>query len=152
MEMARWRTRSSFLLASYLAVLGLLSGCSDLLPRQSEPTNRATAKPSPTEDTVEQENLVFDCIRYQNGFYEGLPGSALRPWESFLLGEWHGFTGNPTLTGNYYPNNIRSKAFSNKWEEIVNLAGRENYPDLFSSATEFQVLCLVTANVQLEIQ
>jgi len=118
----------------------------------SSQSETVTPEASPTQNTTEQEKLLFDCLRYSNGYLEGLPGSALRPWESFLLGEWYGYTGNPTVIGRYLPNYIRSMAFLDKWEQIVTAAGRQNYPDLPSVAAEFQVICLVTANVRLDIQ
>ena len=136
-----------------LLVSGLvfLTGCSPA-PQQTPPAgNPVTTQPAPSQDLVEQENLLFDCIRYKNGFLEGHPGSVFEPWRSFLAAEWHAYTGNPTIGGNYYQAELRSKTFSEKWEQLVSSAGIENLPDLSSAAVEFQVICLVSADVSLEI-
>ena len=63
-----------------LAVLALVASLTGCASSQIQPvvSDQVTKEPSSITNTVEQENLVFDCIRYQNGFYEGLPGSSLR--------------------------------------------------------------------------
>ena len=103
--------------------------------------------------SVEEENLLYDCMRYRNGYLEGVPGSMFSPWESFLAAEWYGFTGNTTpITGESFPSRIRSKAFDLMWREIVREAGTETMPDISTVAADFQVLCLVSASIQLEIR